>query len=105
MMVGKPYADTVMSSQSLNQLMNIGKTVSRRLGDIGVTDASKLRTMGAAEAYRRLSEANPNKHLPVCYYLYSLEGAIQGRHWTDFSDSEKETLLAAAGFVVENPES
>ena len=81
----------------LTQLPNIGKTVASRLHEIGVTTEADLNKMGAAKAYKWLSTQNPQSHLPVCYYLYSLEGAIQGKHWNDLSDSEKAALRRKAG--------
>ncbi|NKB75771.1 MAG: competence protein TfoX [Gammaproteobacteria bacterium] len=86
-----------MMNRSLCELTNIGETVAARLGSIGVTSESTLREVGSAEVYRRLSESCPEKHFPVCYYLYSLEGAIQGRHWSDFSEGEKKDMRLAAG--------
>lgn len=81
----------------ISELQNIGKTVAGRLHQIGITTESDLRRVGAARAYKRLAEQQPGKHLAVCYYLYSLEGAIQNRHWDDFSDKEKKQLRLAAG--------
>lgn len=86
-----------MTGSSLTELNNIGKTVASRLHELGITDEAGLRELGAAKAYRWLSESYPDKHLPVCYYLYSLEGALQGRHWDDFSEDEKTELRHAAG--------
>lgn len=86
-----------MTSKSLTELKNIGKTVASRLHELGITNEGELKKLGAAKAYIWLSEQYPDKHLPVCYYLYSLEGAIQNRHWDDFSDSEKTELLVSAG--------
>ena len=86
-----------MERKSLTELHNIGKTVAARLHEIGVTSEAELKKLGAAKAYKWLSEKNPQKHLPVCYYLYSLEGAIQNKHWDDFSEKEKTKLRIAAG--------
>ncbi len=86
-----------MKNQALSDLKNIGKTVEAKLRTIGITSASDLKNIGAAKAYKRLSELEPSKHLPVCYYLYSLEGAIQNRHWNELSESEKKKLRIAAG--------
>lgn len=82
---------------SLSELKNIGKTVASRLHEIGITNEKELKKLGSAKAYRWLSDKNPNKHLPVCYYLYSLEGAIQNKHWDDFSEKEKTKLRLEAG--------
>jgi len=86
-----------MKNQALSDLKNIGKTVEAKLRTIGITGASDLKNIGAAKAYKRLSALVPSKHLPVCYYLYSLEGAIRNRHWNELSESEKKKLRIAAG--------
>ncbi|MEM7017506.1 MAG: TfoX/Sxy family DNA transformation protein [Pseudomonadota bacterium] len=86
-----------MNNQAVNTLTNIGKTVASRLHEIDVQTRADLETLGAARAYKRLSEQNPSEHLPVCYYLYSLEGALQDRHWDDFSEDEKLALRLQAG--------
>ena len=86
-----------MTSRSLSELKNIGKTVASRLHELGVTSEAELRKLGAANAYKWLSDQNPDKHLPVCYYLYSLEGAIKDKHWDDLSEKEKTKLRFSAG--------
>lgn len=86
-----------MASRSLSELKNIGKTVASRLHELGITNEKELRKLGASRAYKWLSEQNPDKRLPVCYYLYSLEGAIKDRHWDDFSEKEKAKLRISAG--------
>ena len=86
-----------MTSKPLSELKNIGKTVASRLNEIGITNDIELKKLDAAKAYKWLSEQNPGEHLPVCYYLYSLEGAIQNKHWDAFSEEEKTRLRLAAG--------
>ena len=86
-----------MPQKSLTELKNVGKTVASKLLEIGVTNEEALRKLGAVQAYKKLSKINPKQHLPVCYYLYSLEGAIQDKHWDDFSEREKTNLRLAAG--------
>lgn len=88
-----------MTIRSLSELKNVGKTLASALFDLGIKDEAELRQLGAAKAYRWLSEKNPDKHLPVCYYLYSLEGAIQNKHWNEFSDNEKAQLRRSAGLL------
>ncbi|MBL1293788.1 MAG: TfoX/Sxy family DNA transformation protein [Thiotrichales bacterium] len=75
----------------------MGDTVAKCLTDIGITDETELRKIGAANAYKQLSTAQPNQRLPVCYYLYSLEGAIQNIHWSDMPENDKTKLRLAAG--------
>lgn len=86
-----------MSSKRLTELNNIGKTVAARLHSIGIRNEAELKACGSAKAYKLLAGQTPNKHLAVCYYLYSLEGAIQNRHWDDFSKDEKRRLRLSAG--------
>ncbi len=88
-----------MPNRQLADLQNIGKKVASRLHDLGIISESRLRELGAVKAYRWLSESHPDTHLPVCYYLYSLEGALQDRHWDDFSEEEKAKLRISAGLM------
>ncbi len=60
-------------------------------------DESELKKLGAAKIYQWLSSQEPHKRLPVCYYLYSLEGAIQDKHWSELTENEKKKLRIAAG--------
>ena len=86
-----------MQGKSVLELKNIGKTVAARLNELGISSEAELKALDSAKAYQWLSENHPGKHLPVCYYLYSLEGAIQDKHWDDFSEHEKTELRLAAG--------
>jgi DNA transformation protein and related proteins len=84
----------------LLQLRNLGVTVVKRLQAIGIHTRAELAQMGAAEAYRRMAiQAAPHR-LAVCYYLYSLEGALQDRHWDDFSLDEKAALRLQTGLKL-----
>lgn len=83
----------------LTELKNIGSTVAARLREIGITSEAELRDIGAAKAYQWLSRQQPDTHLPVCYYLYSLEGALQDKDWQAFSDDEKRHMRLAAGLI------
>ncbi len=82
----------MVNNKPLSDLKNIGKTVEHRLNEIGIHTKTDLKQVGAVKAYQLLSEAYPDKHLPVCYYLYSLEGAIQHKNWDEFSEKEKAQL-------------
>ncbi|MCX4030084.1 TfoX/Sxy family DNA transformation protein [Endozoicomonas sp. SM1973] len=87
-----------MKQSELTQFRNIGKTVAKRLASINIKTFDDLAKVGSATAYQMLS-ADTGQRLPVCYYLYSLEGALQDRHWDDFSEEEKYQLRVAAGVV------
>lgn len=78
-------------------MKNIGPTIRKRLAEIDVMTIDDLAVLGSAEAYQRLATHFAGQRLPVCYYLYSLEGALQDRHWDDFSEDEKHELRQHAG--------
>ena len=74
-------------------LRNIGATIARRLNEIGIRTKGDLREVSSVVAYRRIAAQNPGKTIPVCYYLYSLEGALRNRHWDALDESLKQRLL------------
>jgi len=81
----------------LTKLKNIGKTLTARLEEIGVHTPQDLKQLGAPEAHRRIQQQHPDTKLPVCYYLYSLEGVLQEKDWREFTDEEKEKMRSEAG--------
>ena len=83
----------------LLELKNIGKTVAGRLEDIGLRSKHDLEAMGSARAYRKIQSSYPESHLPLCYYLYSLQGALENRDWRSFSDREKLDMRKQAGLT------
>ncbi len=63
----------------LESLPNIGPRLAADLRQIGVPDVAALRSVGAAEAARRLEEAG----LRDCSHSRrALEGALTGVRWT-----------------------
>jgi DNA transformation protein len=79
-------------------LRNLGPTLCRKLAEVGIHDAEELACIGPARAYIRLVSA-AGRRLPVCYYLYSLQGALRGEDWRWLSDREKGRLRREAGVV------
>ncbi|MDX1957282.1 MAG: TfoX/Sxy family DNA transformation protein [Leptospiraceae bacterium] len=71
---------------------NIGKKIGERLTKVGISTLSELKKFGAVEAHRRISIEYHGERLPVCYYLYSFEGAIQDIDWRELSPKEKNKL-------------
>jgi DNA transformation protein len=84
----KPRADT-----PLRGLTNIGPTIADRLEQVGVVTVGDLSAIGVAAAYQRIVAAYAGKSIPVCYYLYSLQGALDGVHWNDLPTATKQHLL------------
>jgi DNA transformation protein len=100
-----PFGDYVsnrgilMTTESrLSELKNIGSIVEQHLNEIGVFTRDDLERIGPSAAYRRLKDSYPDKTLPRCYYLYSLEGALRGVHWNTLPDAVKRKLSKDAGF-------
>lgn len=82
---------------ALTRLPNIGPTIAKRLVEVGITDAATLEAVGPIEAYLRICAANPMETIPVCYYLYSLQGALMGMHWNDLPEPLKRQLRTRVG--------
>jgi len=70
-------------NRRLTDLHNIGKKIAARLNEVGIFSEDELRIIGACEAYRMIKEKYPNEMFPVCYYLYSFEGALEDKHWDE----------------------
>ncbi|MCU7924713.1 MAG: TfoX/Sxy family protein [Candidatus Thiodiazotropha sp. (ex Dulcina madagascariensis)] len=81
-----------MQNRKLIELKNIGKKIVGRLNEVGIFSEEELRRVGAAEAHRMIRDKCPDETLPVCYYLYSFEGALCNKHWNDISQERKLEL-------------
>jgi len=74
--------------------LNLGPKSTGWLSEIGISTLADLQRIGAAPAYVMLLTqlGKPvSKNL-----LYALEGALQGRHYSSFTASEKRRLRAEA---------
>lgn len=81
----------------LTNMQNIGATIASRLKSAGIFTLNELRQVGPAEAYQRMQIIDPAATLPVCYYLYSLHAALEGKNWRQLTASEKQRLREEAG--------
>jgi Uncharacterized conserved protein len=79
-------------SNDLSKAKNIGKTIEKRLNEIGVFSLADLAEMTPTEAFKRIRMNYPEKTIPVCYYLFSLEGALLNLHWNDLPAELKAKL-------------
>jgi len=84
-------------SISLKGAKNIGSTIHTRLNEIGIFSLAELAQVTPVIAYKKICENNPGKVFPVCYYLYSLQGAILDVHWDDLPKEMKLDLLKQIG--------
>jgi DNA transformation protein len=79
-------------SPHLKAAKNIGATIEKRLNEIGVFSLVDLAQMTPVKAYLNICRQNPNKTFPICYYLYSLQGALLNLHWDDLPPDLKADL-------------
>jgi DNA transformation protein len=86
-----------ITNNSLKGAKNIGNTILKRLNEIGVYSLADLADMSPVKAYKKICEQNPGKTFPVCYYLYSLEGALLDLHWDDLPKDLKKDLRKQVG--------
>ncbi|MCF6210969.1 MAG: TfoX/Sxy family protein [Gammaproteobacteria bacterium] len=84
-----------MTNKSLTELKNIGAKIAGRLNEAGIFSEEELRFYGAAEAHKMIKKNHPHETLPVCYYLYSFEGALCNRHWNNIEEQRKQELKRA----------
>ena len=84
------------NDNDLSSLKNIGPTIQKRLQEIGINSKNDLKKIGPVTAYQKIQSKNPEKTIPVCYYLYSLQGALDNKHWDDISQKKKQKLLDQA---------
>ena len=83
----------------LRGLTHIGPTIAERLATIGVSTVGDLQRVGVAQAFQKVRAAHPDVTIPVCYYLYSLEGTLRGTHGNALPEASKSRLRAAAGLT------
>lgn len=81
-------------TSDLRQAKNIGATIEKCLNEIDVFTLADLEKMTSVEAFKKICGNYPDKTVPVCYYLYSLEGALLNLHWNDIPSELKEELKA-----------
>tara|TARA_Y100001934_G_scaffold241360_1_gene296342 strand:+ start:148 stop:435 length:288 start_codon:yes stop_codon:yes gene_type:complete len=79
-----------MSHQELIQeLRNIGPAVATKLVNAGIDTPSKLRKIGAKEAFLRILRSGGFCGKLHVAYLYALEGAILDCPWQDIPEEKK----------------
>lgn len=82
---------------SLKGAKNIGPAILRHLNEVGIYSLEQLAKITPVKTYLQISEQNPGKTFPVCYYLYSLQGAILNLKWNRLPEQLKKDLLIKAG--------
>lgn len=79
-------------NNDLRNAKNIGPTIEKYLNEIGIFTLADLAETTSVKAFMKIREQHPEKTIPVCYYLYSLEGALLNLHWNDISSELKEEI-------------
>lgn len=74
----------------LAKMTNLGKVLVEKLEEVGISDSSQLKAIGAEEAFARLATVDESACINM---LYALEGAIQGIRWHQLSADRKNELL------------
>ena len=82
---------------NLKGAKNIGSTIAKRLNEIEVYSLEDLLEMTPVKAYKAICEKHPDKTIPVCYYLYALQGALLDLHWRNLPEAVKRDLLKQIG--------
>lgn len=72
---------------------NIGKTIAKKLNEIGIFTLADLAETTPKIAYQKICENHPNTTIPKCYYLYSLQGALLDVDWRELPENIKSKLL------------
>ncbi|OQW55047.1 MAG: hypothetical protein A4S09_17095 [Proteobacteria bacterium SG_bin7] len=81
------------NKRNFNGVKNTGRTLAKRLNEIGVYNLSDLKKMGSVTAYKKIVKSAKGRTVPLCYNLYSFEGAIRNCDWRELSESTKSSLL------------
>ncbi len=84
----------IKQNRKLTELKNIGRKTAGRLNEVGIFSEDELFIIGAVEAHRMIKIKYPNETIPICYYLYSFEGALSDKHWNDIGEEKKHELKA-----------
>lgn len=84
-------------NRELTKLKNIGTKITHRLNEVGIFSENELRKVGPVGAHKMIKEKYPAETLPLCYYLYSFEGALSGKHWDDIGEDKKKELKEKIG--------
>ena len=75
----------------LAKLQGLGPKSEKCLNEIGIKTRTDLENIGPVKAFLKLRNECSTK--PSLNFLYSMVGAIEGKHWAKIAKSEKGRLL------------
>lgn len=76
---------------TLRSLPNIGTVIENRLNATGIYTPEELISTGSKDAFIRIKMIDNTACL---HMLYSLQGAIEGIHYTNLEENTKKNLKA-----------
>ena len=81
------------------KLRDINGLTSSQIKKMSVRCRSQddLRRVDPVGAHRLLKARYSGETLPLCYYLYSFEGALSDKHWDAIGAERKQQLKAQVG--------
>jgi DNA transformation protein len=80
------------ASRPITSLANLGPKSQAMLAAAGIGSVSRLRELGAVEAFIRVKAAGGNPSLNL---LWAMEGALTGLHWREVAREHRTSLLLA----------
>jgi DNA transformation protein len=83
-----------MSEHELAALPNLGPASARWLVGAGIGTVAELRRVGAVGAFNRVSVREGRA--ATANLLYALYAALEDKHWTEVTPTEKARLRRAA---------
>ena len=81
----------IKKNSDLRNAKSIGITIENYLNEIGIFTLADLAETTSVEAFKRIRKNYPEKTIPICHYLYSLEGTLLNLHWNDIPIEKDQT--------------
>lgn len=78
--------------QRIKDLPNLRLTTERMLKKAGINSVDELIEQGSLKAYQAIRESSTSSSISL-ELLWSLEGAIEGKHWSVIPQSRRDELL------------
>jgi len=75
--------------KDLTALPNIGKVLAQKMIQVGITTPEQLQSTGSKQVFKQISEVDTTACIQM---LYSLQGAIEARKYTELSAETKHDL-------------
>ncbi len=97
-MAARKQAGQENAATRMAALPGLGPASSRMLIEAGIADEPSLRAMGVEAAYRLLRFHHGRR--VTTNFIYALEAALRGIHWTALEEARKSELREAASTIA-----